>query len=285
MDAQPKALETGLYLVATPIGHARDITLRALDILAAADVLAAEDTRRARRLMQIHGVAPGNRPLIAYHDHNGRQIRPRLLAHLAAGRSVAYMSDAGTPLVADPGYPLVRAARDEGFAVYAAPGASAILTALTVSGMPTDQFHFAGFAPTASDARAVFLTSLREVPGTLVFYESSKRLAKLLSALVTVFGPDRPAAMCRELTKKFEDVRRATLGRLLSQLPDLTLKGECVLLVGGGTQSTPSSDEIDAALCAALLTHSLKDAVKEVSRALEQPRRRIYQRALELVKE
>ena len=170
-------VEPGLHLVSVPIGAARDITLRALDVLAGADVLAAEDTRSLRRLLDIHGVALGDRPLVAYHDHNGDRVRPRLLADLAGGRSVAYASEAGTPLVADPGFRLAAEARDAGVPVRAAPGASAVLAALCVAGLPTDRFLFAGFPPPKRVARRAWLAEAGEAAATLVLYESPKRAA------------------------------------------------------------------------------------------------------------
>ena len=178
------ALPPGLYFVATPIGAARDVTLRALDILAAADVLAAEDTRTLRRLMEIHGVALSGRPLVSYHDHNGAARRPQLLAALAAGQSVAYCSDAGTPLVADPGYRLVRGAADAGHPVHAVPGPSAVLAALSVAGLPTDRFLFAGFPPAQAGARRRWIDEIGAVPATVVLYESGRRVAGLLTDLV-----------------------------------------------------------------------------------------------------
>ena len=177
----PPGPAPGLTLVAVPIGAARDITLHALDVLRAADVLAAEDTRTLRRLMDIHAIPLGDRPLIAYHDHNGDRARPRLLAAMAEGKSVAYASEAGTPLIADPGYDLARAAREAGHAVTTAPGVSAVVTALSLAGLPTDRFLFAGFLPNQSGARKSALRELAEVTATLVFYESPKRLAAMLA--------------------------------------------------------------------------------------------------------
>ena len=206
-----KPLEAGLYFLATPIGAARDITLRALDILGAADVIAAEDTRTLRHLMEIHGVALGHRPLIAYHDHNGEVARPKLLRALAEGKSVAYASEAGTPLVADPGYQLGRAAIAAGHPVFAAPGPSAVLAALTVSGLPSDRFLFAGFPPNTASARRKWLREVAQVPATLIFYESPKRVSEMLADCVTEFGEERLAVVCRELTKRFEEVRRGPL--------------------------------------------------------------------------
>lgn len=272
-----------LYMVATPIGNARDITLRALDVLAAADVLAAEDTRSARRLMEIHGIALGDRPLLAYHDHNGPAVRPRLLAALAGGRSVAYVSDAGTPMVADPGFVLAREAIAAGLPVEAVPGASAVLAALTVSGLPTDRFLFAGFAPPQSGARRGFLQELRDVPATLVLYETPRRLKAFLNDAADILGPERQAAVCRELTKRFEDVRRMTLGELAGAAEGFVVKGECVVVVdraAPGSAMEPA--EVEARLAAALETASFKDAVREVAEATGLPRREVYQLGLAL---
>jgi len=226
-------LASGLYLVATPIGSARDITLRAIDILGTADVIAAEDTRNTRKLMDIHGIKLRDRPLIPYHDHNGAGQRPRILALIEQGKSVAYVSDAGTPLVADPGFALARAVIEEGAPVTSAPGASAVLAALSIAGLPTDKFMFAGFPPTKAGARAQFFKDLAQVPATLVFYESPKRLDKTLAAMIESFGADRPAAICRELTKKFEQALRGSLGEVAAQREaDMPLKGELVIVLG-----------------------------------------------------
>jgi 16S rRNA (cytidine1402-2'-O)-methyltransferase len=278
-------LASGLYFIATPIGTARDITLRALDILASADVLAAEDTRTLRRLMDIHGIALEGRPMVAYHDHNGAQARPRLLKALADGKSVAYASEAGTPLVADPGYQLGRAVTEEGYIVTAAPGPSAVLAALTVSGLATDAFFFAGFAPTSKGQRQSFLRSLADVPGTLVFYESPKRVHKMLGDLVEVYGETRDAVVARELTKKFEEVRRGTLSELVAELDGMTLKGEVVVLVARGEVSAFDEKDIDILLKEAMASGSLKDAVAQVVTTTGQPRRQVYQAALRLEKE
>jgi 16S rRNA (cytidine1402-2'-O)-methyltransferase len=278
--AGARPLAPGLYFVATPIGAARDITLRALDILAAADVIAAEDTRATRRLLEIHGVALGRRPLVAYHDHNGPSARPQLLAHLAAGRSVACVSEAGTPLVSDPGFALARAAIAEGRTVTAAPGASALLAALTVSGLPSDRFFFAGFPPPAAAARLSFLASLAQIPGTLVFFESPRRVGKLLGDMVQVFGEERAAAVCRELTKRFEEVRRDTLGALAGHYAHTAPRGEVVVVVDRAPAARAAEAEVATALRAELSRQSLKDAVTEVARRFGLPRREIYQLAL-----
>ena len=276
----PAPLAPGLWLVSTPIGAARDITLRALDVLAAAEVLAAEDTRSLRHLMQIHGLSPGGRPLLAYHDHNGAQMRPRLLAELAAGRSVAYASEAGTPLVADPGFQLVRAAVAAGHVVHAVPGASAVLAALAVAGLPTDRFAFLGFAPSQAGARATFLKETAAIPATCVFYESPRRVARLLAEMAPIFGPERPAAVCRELTKRHEEVLRGPLGELAEALAQRELKGEVVVLTGRPLAQVAGAADLDAALDAALGEESLRAAVDRVAAELGLPRRQVYQAAL-----
>ncbi|WP_394197092.1 16S rRNA (cytidine(1402)-2'-O)-methyltransferase [Litoreibacter albidus] len=278
-------LASGLYFIATPIGTARDITLRALDILASADVLAAEDTRTLRRLMDIHGIALDGRTMVAYHDHNGASARPKILRALADGKSVAYASEAGTPLVADPGYQLGRAVTEEGYMVTAAPGPSAVLAALSVSGLATDAFFFAGFAPTSKGQRQSFLRGLAEVPGTLVFYESPKRVHKMLADLVEVYGETREAVVARELTKKFEEVRRGSLAELVAELDGVTLKGEVVVLVARGEVSAFDEKDTDILLKEAMDAGSLKDAVAQVVAATGQPRRQVYQAALRLEKE
>lgn len=282
MNPGQDSLTPGLYLVSVPIGTARDITLRALDILGAADVLAAEDTRAMRRLMDIHGVPLGDRPLLSYHDHNGPRMRPRLLAELAAGRSVAYASEAGTPLVADPGYVLAREAREAGHAVTAAPGATAAITALTVSGMPSDRFLFAGFLPNARGKRRAALAEFKGVKATLVFYESPKRTAAMLADAAEVLGADRPAAVCRELTKKFEEVRRDTLAGLARSCAEDPPRGEIVVLIGQGDSEDVSEEEVDRALNAALASMSVRDSADSVARDFGLPRRQVYRRALEL---
>lgn len=274
-------LAPGLYVVATPIGNAGDVTLRALAVLAAADVVAAEDTRTARKLMDIHGVRRTG-PVIAYHDHNGPAQRPRLLAELEAGRSVALVSEAGSPLVADPGYRLVREAAEAGHPVRAVPGASALTAALAVAGLPTDRFLFAGFLPPKDAARRRELAALAAVPASLVFYESPRRLSPALAAMAEILG-DRPAAVCRELTKRFEEVRRGGL-RELAALPPPT-RGEVVVVVGPPADAAPDAEAVDAALRRALADASVRDAATEVSHALGLPRRQVYARALELERE
>lgn len=271
-------------MVATPIGSARDITLRALDVLRNADVIAAEDTRTTRRLMEIHSVPLQGRPLLPYHDHNGAQQRPRLMKMIKEGKSVAYVSDAGTPLVADPGFALAREVIAEGYGVWAVPGASAVLAALVVAGLPTDRFLFAGFAPSAEGTRLKFLSEFAEVPATLVFFEAPRRLSRSLRSFVSVFGGDRRAAVCRELTKKFEEVARGTLAELADIYEGATPKGEIVIVVDRPSQNGKEID-LDAALAEALKTMSVKDAARYVAKATGLPRRDVYQAALKMEKE
>jgi 16S rRNA (cytidine1402-2'-O)-methyltransferase len=272
----------GLYFISTPIGAARDITLRALDLLTEGDVIAAEDTRTLRHLMDIHGVSLGDRPLWAYHDHNGAQVRPRILGALAEGRSVVYASEAGTPLVADPGYQLGRAVIEAGHAVYAAPGASAVLAALTVSGLASDRFMFAGFAPPTAAARRTWLTDMARLPATLILYESPKRLQALLTEMAACFGPDRQAVVCRELTKRFEEVTRGTIAELSAAYDGRTVKGEIVVLVDRMRGEVADAKTVEAAVKEALSCMSVKDAAAMVAEAMGLPRREIYQIALKL---
>lgn len=279
---QKTDLSPGLYLVSTPIGAARDITLRALDVLASADVLAAEDTRTLRRLMEIHGVPLDHRMVLAYHDHNGPKMRPKLLALMAQGKSVAYASEAGTPLVADPGFILAREAIAMDLPVFPVPGASAVLAALTVAGLPTDRFLFAGFPPVAHAARQSFLKGLAGVEATLVLYESPKRVGDLLTDLVQAFGPDRRATICRELTKRFEETLRGTLAELATRIDGRELKGEIVVLVDRGEVQAATAEDLDSALRAALGTMRVKEAAETVAAALDLPRRDVYQAALRL---
>jgi 16S rRNA (cytidine1402-2'-O)-methyltransferase len=198
-------LAAGLHFVATPIGTARDITLRALDILASADVIAAEDTRSMRKLMDIHGIALNGRPLLAYHDHNGEKVRPKLMQYLEEGKSVAYGSEAGTPMIADPGYHLAKQVSDAGYLVTSAPGPVAFITGLTLSGLPSDRILFEGFLPNTKSQRCSKLSELSEIPATLAFYESPKRIAATLKDAASTLGGERRAALARELTKKFEE--------------------------------------------------------------------------------
>lgn len=278
MTAGRLAVSPGLHFVATPIGTARDITLRALDTLAGADVIAAEDTRTARKLMDLHGVALASRPLVAYHDHNGPAVRPRLLAVLAEGKSVAYVSEAGTPLVADPGFALARAAIAAGHPVHSVPGPSAVLAALTVSGLPSDRFLFAGFPPNKTGERRKFIAELAGVPATLVLFEAPGRAADTVAACRDLLG-EREAALCRELTKKFEEVRRGTLGALAASAEADPPRGEVVLVIDRD-RAAPDPADMETLLAEALETMTVKDAAAHVADALALPRRQVYQAAL-----
>ncbi len=280
LTPETRPLAAGLHFISTPIGAARDITLRALDILASADVLAAEDTRTLRHLMEIHGVALNGRPLVAYHEHNAPQALPRLLSAMAAGKSVAYASEAGTPLVSDPGFELARAAVATGQTVLAAPGPSAVLCALTVSGLPSDRFLFAGFPPAAKGARETFLRELAPMQATLILYESPKRIQQLLGDLVQILGGERQAAVCRELTKRFEEVSRGTLADLAAAYADREVKGEIVVVIDRAAVRAADAETVDQALGRALQEMSVKDAAAAVAEAFGLPRKDVYRMAL-----
>jgi 16S rRNA (cytidine1402-2'-O)-methyltransferase len=279
VEAEPVA--PGLHVVATPIGNLGDVSLRALATLATADAILAEDTRVSRKLLAHYGVTT---PLVAYHEHNAAAMRPQILARLKAGAALALISDAGTPLVSDPGFKLVADAIAEGIAVFAAPGASAALAALVVAGLPTDRFFFEGFLPAREAARRRRIAELAAIPGTLVFYESPRRLAETLVDLAAVLGP-RPAAVARELTKRFEDVRRGSLAELAAAYADgEPPRGEVVVLVGPPAEGAvvEAADDFDARLRAALSRHSVKDAASVVAAETGRPRRVVYARAIEL---
>lgn len=275
-------LAGGLYVVATPIGNLGDITLRGIATLAAVDLIACEDTRVTRRLLDRYGITT---PLASYHDHNAAKARPALLRRLAEGGSVALVSDAGTPLVSDPGYKLVCAARDAGHPVTALPGPSAVLTALAVAGLPTDQFAFAGFLPPKQAARRARIAELAAIPSTIVLFETGPRLAATLGDLAAGLGP-RESAVCRELTKLHEEVRRDSLSALAQTAATSELRGEFVLVIGPPSAiERPSADDAEALLREALARSSLKDAVGEIAEATGLPRRQLYQQALELTKQ
>ena len=281
-DASKRAAAPGLHLVATPIGHAADITLRALDVLRDADLVACEDTRVSAKLFALHGITTAR---VAYHEHNGERMRPRLLALLQAGRAIALVSDAGTPLVSDPGYKLVQAVLEAGLPVHVEPGASAPLAALLLSGLPSDRFLFAGFLDSRQAARRRDLESLAAVPATLVFFEAAPRLAASLADMAAVLG-DRPAAVARELTKRFEEVVRAPLVTLARRYAESgPPKGEIVVVVGGPLAVVTTEDELDRRLRLALDGASLRDAAAAVAAALGLPRRTVYARALALAGE
>jgi 16S rRNA (cytidine1402-2'-O)-methyltransferase len=272
-------LAAGLYILATPIGNARDISLRALETLKACNVIAAEDTRVTSKLLSIHGIS---KPLIAYNDHNAPQMRPKILARLAQGEIVVLVSDAGTPLVSDPGYKLVREAIAAGANIVAIPGPSAVLAGLTLSGLPSDRFLFAGFLSSRPGERKSALEAVKGVQATLIFFESAQRLAESLAAMAEVLG-DRPAAMTRELTKLHEEVRRGSLRDLAAHYEKAGApKGEVTLLVGPPEQAAPDMTRIDAALKAALAFMPVKAAADMIAGLTGAPRKQIYARALEL---
>ena len=274
----PKPLEPGLYLVATPIGNLRDITLRALDVLAKADLVLAEDTRVSGKLLSAYGVKAR---LQRYDDHMGAAVRPQILARLEAGERIALVTDAGSPLVSDPGYRLAVEAAAQGSKVIAIPGASAVLTGLAVAGLPTDRFLFAGFPPPKSAARRTFLEELKPLRATLVFFEGASRLGESLADMAAVLGP-RPAAVARELTKLYETVVRGPLDQLAADPKLQTPKGEIVVLVGPGAEARLSAEDAEAALAEAVLRLGPSEAAAEVARATGLPRRELYRRAVEL---
>lgn len=278
-DSEP--LPAGLYLVATPIGNLGDITLRALDTLRRCDVIACEDTRVTAKLLARHGI---RRPLIAYHEHNAERARPGLLARIADGNAVALVSDAGTPLVSDPGYKLVRAAGERSLAVTALPGPSAALTALILSGLPSDRFLFLGFLPSRQGARRKALAEIATVRASLILFEAAGRLADLLDDMVATLGA-REAAVARELTKRFEEVRRGSVGELAAHFRAAGApRGEIVVVVGPPPAETapPEEAEVDALLRAALRDGSVREAADAVTARTGLPRRVVYQRALAL---
>jgi 16S rRNA (cytidine1402-2'-O)-methyltransferase len=277
------ALPPGLHIVATPIGNLGDITLRALETLAAADVIACEDTRVTRKLLDRYGITTS---LMPYHEHNAAEARPKILARLAAGAAIALVSDAGTPLISDPGFKLVRATREAGHAVTALPGASATLTALSVAGLPTDRFFFEGFLPPKETGRRARIAELARIPATLVLFETGPRLADSLADLAEGLGA-REGAICRELTKLHEEVRRGDLAALARDYAaEPPPRGEIVIVVGPPAEEARTSEtEVDALLRQALTRVSVKDAVSEIASATGLSRRHIYQRALALAKD
>ncbi|MGA8395052.1 MAG: 16S rRNA (cytidine(1402)-2'-O)-methyltransferase [Pseudolabrys sp.] len=271
--------EPGLYLVATPIGNLGDITLRALEVLAGADVIACEDTRVTRKLIERYGITT---PLTAYHEHNAAEARPKLLARLAGDQAIALVSDAGTPLISDPGYKLVRAACEAGHSVSALPGPSSVLAALSVAGLPTDRFFFEGFLPPKQAARQKRAAVLANIPSTLVMFESGPRVAAMLADLAAAFGK-RTAAVCRELTKLHEEVKRGDLETLAHEYTaGAETRGEFVIVVAPPAEEEEISDNVDELLRQALRRVSVKDAVGEVALVTGRPRREVYQRALNL---
>jgi len=271
-------LAPGLYIVATPIGNAADISLRALEVLGAVDAIAAEDTRVTAKLLAIHGIS---RPLLSYNDHNAARERPKLLERLAGGAALALVSDAGTPLISDPGHKLVREARAAGIEVYAVPGASALLASLSIAGLPTDRFFFAGFLSAKSGERRSELDELSAIPSTLVFFESPQRLKDTLKEMSDVMG-SREAAVARELTKMHEEIRRGSLAELAAHYARApTPKGEITIVVGPPSKSAPAGQaKVDVLLALALPHMPVKEAAALVAEATGHSRRDIYARAL-----
>jgi 16S rRNA (cytidine1402-2'-O)-methyltransferase len=275
--------DTGLYLVATPIGNLGDITLRALETLAGVDIIACEDTRITRRLTERYAISAQLKP---YHEHNAAEARPKILAHLAKGASIALVSDAGTPLISDPGFKLVREACAAGFRVVALPGPSSVLAALSVAGLPTDRFFFEGFLPPKQTARRTRLSELARLDATLVLFESGNRVQETLADLAAIMGA-RDGAICREMTKMHEEISRGTLTELAQSADTLETRGEFVLVVGPRAEGSEamSADEVDDLLRDRLARDSVKDAVAHAVEASGRPRREIYARALELAKQ
>jgi 16S rRNA (cytidine1402-2'-O)-methyltransferase len=285
LAAEAEPLTPGLHIVATPIGNLKDISFRALSTLAAADAILAEDTRVTKNLLAHYGITT---PLVSYNEHSAKVIRPRMMARLQEGQALALVSDAGTPLVSDPGYKLVEAAIAEGVPVTGIPGPSAVISALVLSGLPTDRFFFEGFLPNKRVARRTRLETLSTIPGTLILFEAPHRLPEMLLDASEVLG-ERKAAVARELTKMFETVRRGTL-------PELALvfgeegppRGEIVVLVGpplSEEMEAKAYDVLDEHLSRALLTHSIKDAASIVAKNLNLPKRDVYNRAIVLADE
>ena len=272
-------LAPGLYVVSTPIGNLRDLSFRALDVLSGCDLVLCEDTRVTAKLLSAYGLS---KRMERYDDHVGERARPAVLDKLAAGARVALVSDAGTPLISDPGYRLVQAAREQGASVIPIPGASAILTALAGAGLPTDRFLFAGFTPPKSTGRRALFAELAPVRATLVFYETGPRLADSLADMAEVFGPAREAAVCRELTKRFETVVRGSLADLSADPRLQAPKGEIVVIIAPGREEAATPGDADVALAEALTRLSPSEAAGEVARALGLPRRELYRRALAL---
>ncbi len=281
-NSKLEKLPAGLYLVATPIGNLSDITLRALSVLKTADLIACEDTRVTRKLLSHHGIAAAKR-LRSYNDHSSDRDTRHLLSLLAEGNALALVSDAGAPLISDPGYTLVRACREAGIAVTALPGASAPLTALQLSGLPSQPFFFAGFLPPKAAARRLEIARLAAIPATLLLFEAPRRLADCLADLAQGLGP-RQAAVVREITKHFEETRLGDLEQLAAAIAEAPVKGEIVLVIAPPERRDETFEDADLEerLRAELTGHSLRDAVARVKAASGEPRKRIYRLALSL---
>lgn len=283
LAAEAEPIAPGLHVVATPIGNLKDVSFRALNTLAAADAVLAEDTRVTRVLLAHYGITT---PLVPYHDHSNAAVRERMVLRMQEGEALALVSDAGTPLVSDPGFKLVEAAIAAGISVTPVPGPSAALTALVASGLPTDRFFFEGFLPARSAARRTQLAELAGIPGTLVLFEAPQRVPDMLADAAAVLDPERPAVVARELTKLFETIRRGSLATLATDFAASgPPKGEVVVLVGAGASAMPEVDpDLDARLAAALGRHSIKDAASLVAEETGRPRREVYARALALAR-
>lgn len=283
LAAEAEPLDPGLHVVATPIGNLRDVSFRTLATLAAADTVLAEDTRVTRTLLMHYGITT---PLVAYHEHSNAAVRERMIARMQAGEALALVSDAGTPLVSDPGFKLVQATIEAGIRITPIPGPSAVMTAIVAAGLPTDRFFFEGFLPQKAGARRNRLEALAQVPGTLVLFESPHRLPEMLVDAAEVLGANRPAAVARELTKLYETIRRGSLGGLAATFAEEGApRGEIVVIIGTGTEEPDQAETdagLDAALTAALARHSIKDAAALVADETGQPRRVVYARALAL---
>lgn len=273
-------LPAGLYVVATPIGHLGDITLRALVTLTNADHIACEDTRTSGGMLDKYGI---KKPLLHYHDHNAAAAGEKILTLIQNGEAVALISDAGMPLISDPGYGLVKECRQRGLSVTVIPGANAAITALAGSGLPTDQFHFAGFLPAKTAARQKAIAELTGMVGTLVFYEAPQRLAESLADLALIFGAERQAVIARELTKLFEESKQGTLGELASFYAEHEVKGEIVIVIAPATETVSHSGaDIEKMLQDALKSQSLRDAVNSVSVVTGAKKKEVYDLALRL---
>ncbi len=273
-------LPAGLYIVATPIGHLGDITLRAVVTLLNADTIACEDTRVSGGMLAKYGI---KKPLLSYHDHNATTAGAKILAAIHKGEAVALISDAGMPLISDPGFQLVNECVAAGYAITVIPGASAALTALASSGMPTDQFHFAGFLPNKTTARQQAIAAIAQTTGTIIFYEAPQRLADSLADLAKILGETRQAAVARELTKMFEETRRGSLGALAEFYADQEVKGEIVILIAPAAETVShSAEDVETMLRDALKNQSLRDAVNAVSVLTGAKKSEVYDLALKL---
>lgn len=271
---------SGLYIVATPIGNLADITLRAIDILGACDLILCEDTRVSKKLLSHYGIS---KPTLSYNDHNGEERRPQIFEALESGKRVALISDAGTPLVSDPGYKLVREVIERGFYVTSLPGASSVMAALCLSGLPTDRFLFAGFLPAKTEACRTEITSLREINATLVLFESARRLQDTLFLLHDILG-NRPAAIVREITKLFEETRRGTLLELIAHYNEAgEPKGEVVIVIGAPLAQEATAESIEAKLTLLLASHSIKEAAAILAENTGKPRKELYALALKIM--